>query len=559
MCSRRPVHKDRPYGARWLVPLVATACAVFALTTRSASPVYFPDDPLQVDNDRALDAGKAVRIEGSNGYDFAEQTFLKPGDLRPIQAVNVNTIDEVPDSSWFTNRIGRRAMSVDEIARGPNTLETPNIDDWPVVEGKSSGITPGYRVVAPDGRLYQVKFDPPSNPEMASGAEVIGAAFYHAIGYNVVQGYIVDVDPAKIVIGPNATTVDLRGRKVPITRTNVDRLLRVAAKLPNGKYRATLSRFADGKPLGYFKYYGTRPDDPNDIHPHEHRRELRGNRVFAAWLNHDDSRGLNSLDMLEGPAGARHIRHYMFDFGSIMGSGSVFAQVPRAGNEYILEWTPALKTLVTFGLFVRPWILVDYPEVAPSVGRFESEFFDPAEWRPEYPNPAFDLMRPDDAFWAAGLVAKFSDEALKAIVTKARYTDPAASDYITRTLIARRDKVLRTWLTGVNPIVEPRLSAAGVLTFENAAVNAGIATAPTGYVLTWSRFDNATDAAVGPSEEQRVTGPRADAPPAILKGSTYVSVTIQTTHAGFPGWNAPAVVYFRQGAAGWEPVGISRK
>ena len=152
-------------------------------------------------------------IEGSNGYDFAEQTFIKPGDLRPIPAVNVNTIDEVPDSSWFTNRIGRRDMSVDEIARGPNTLETPNIDDWPVVEGKSSGITPGYRVVAPDGRLYQVKFDPPGNPEMASGAEVIGAAFYHAIGYNVVQGYIVDVDPARIIIAPNATTVDMRGRK----------------------------------------------------------------------------------------------------------------------------------------------------------------------------------------------------------------------------------------------------------------------------------------------------------------------------------------------------------
>ena len=168
-------------------------------------------------------------------------------------------------------------------------------------------------------------------------------------------------------------------------------------------------------------------------------------------------------------------------------------------------------------------------------------------------------MRPDDAFWAARLVARFSDEAMKAIVAKARYSDPAAADYITRTLIARRDKVLRTWLTGVNPIVDPQLSAAGVLTFENAAVSARVASAPPEYVLTWSRFDNAADSAVGPTEEQRVTGPRADAPAAILKGSDYVSVTIQTIHPGFPGWNAPVVVYFRQGAAGWQPVGMTRK
>jgi hypothetical protein len=233
-------------------------------------------------------------------------------------------------------------------------------------------------------------------------------------------------------------------------------------------------------------------------------------------------------------------------------------EVPRAGNEYILEWTPALKTLATFGLFVRPWILVDYPDIAPSVGRFEAEFFDPAKWRPEYPNPAFDLMRPEDAFWAARLVSKFNDETLRAIVAKARYSEPAAADYIARTLIARRDKVLRTWLTGVNPIVDPQLSAAGVLTFDNAAVAAGIATAPSEYVLTWSRFDNAAGAAAGPAEEQRVAGPRADAPPTILKGSDYVSVTIRTIHPGFPGWNAPAVVYFRQGPAGWQPVGMTR-
>jgi hypothetical protein len=540
------------------------ACVALALTTRSATPTYFPDDPLQEDNDRALDAGKATPIDGSNAYDFAEHTFLKPGDHRPIRAVNVNTIDEVPDSSWFTNRIGRRAMSIDEIARGPNTAETPRIDEWPIVEGKSSGITPGYRIRSPEGRLYQVKFDPPSNPEMASGAEVIGAAFYHAVGYNVVQGYIVDVDPATIVIDPKATTVDMRGQKRRMTREDIDKLLARAAKLPNGKYRATLSRFADGRPLGYFKYYGTRPDDPNDIHPHEHRRELRGGRVFGAWLNHDDSRGLNSLDMLEGPPGRQFVRHYMFDFGSIMGSGSTRAQVPRAGNEYILEWGPAFKTLATLGLYIRPWILVDYWEKAKSVGRFEGDFFDPVKWRPEYPNPAFNNMTPDDAFWAARLVSKFTDDAIRAVVAKARYSEPGAADHIASTLIKRRDKVLRAWLTGVNPLVNARLSNDGVLTFENAAVDGGVVKPPTEYRFTWSRFDNTTGTAtpvivggVTAGTTGRITDPRTDAPKQVLD-APFVRVNVSTIHPDYPAWTAPVTFTFRRTTAGWDTVGLDR-
>src|SRR6185436_13761393 len=151
----------------------------------------------------------------SNAYDFAENTFLKPGDRADIRAVNVNSVDEVPDSSWFTNRIGRQAMSVEQIVRGANQLDTINIDGWPIVQEKSSGLTPGYRVVDPTGHLYQVKLDPPEHPEMASGAEVIGAAIYHALGFNVVQGYIVEIDPERITIAPTATTVDMSGRRRP--------------------------------------------------------------------------------------------------------------------------------------------------------------------------------------------------------------------------------------------------------------------------------------------------------------------------------------------------------
>jgi hypothetical protein len=412
----------------------------------------------------------------------------------------------------------RQSRDVDrEIVRGPNTAPTPNIDAWPVVEGKSAGITPGYRIVDPSGHLYQVKLDPPGNPEMASGAEVIGAAFLSRAWVQRRPGMGDRCRSETITIAPTATTVDMRGRKRQMTREDVDRILERGARLPNGKYRATLSRFADGKPLGYFKYFGTRPDDPNDIHPHEHRRELRGNRVFAAWLNHDDSRGLNSLDMLEGEPGRQYIRHFMFDFGSIMGSGSTVPQTPRAGNEYILEWTPALKTLATLGLYVRPWILVNYWEGAKSVGRFEGDFFDPIEWRPEYPNPAFDNMRADDAFWAARLVSKFSKDAIRAIVAKAQYSEDGAAEHIVATLIKRRDKVLRAWLTAVNPLVNATLAEDGTLTFENAAVSAGLASKPS-YVLTWSAFDNATASSTGRNEETREADPRAAAPRAIIDG-----------------------------------------
>ena len=83
-----------------------------------------------------------------------------------------------------------------------------------------------------------------------------------------------------------------------MTAADVDARLarpRGALTAPTGSWRA---KGISGKDIGPFRYYGTRPDDPNDIYPHEHRRELRGMRVFAAWLNHDDSRSINTLDFL---------------------------------------------------------------------------------------------------------------------------------------------------------------------------------------------------------------------------------------------------------------------
>jgi len=550
MSSKRITHQRVALG---LLALVLSMVPV-----ASQSPSFYPDDPIALDDDMSLDAAKVVRIADSNIYDFVENTFANPGVRHDVRAQNVNTIGDVPDSSWFVNRMGQRPLSTAELVRGPDRFDSVSLDGWKVSGDKSSGLQPGFRMTDPTGHLYQIEFDPPSNPEMATGAEIIGTAFYHAFGYHTVEVYIAELDPAKIEINPEARMTDpLVGKRRRLTRRDVDEVLSRAARMPNGHYRVLVSRFADGAPLGNFRYYGTRPDDPNDIIPHEDRRELRAARVFGAWLNHDDSRGVNSLDMLHTDGGRRYVKHYMFDFGSIMGSGTVFAQRHRAGNEYIVDWAPGWLTLATLGLYTRDWLHIDYPDVPPSVGRFEGRSFDPLEWRPEYPNSAFDNMRADDAFWAARIVAKFSDADIRAIVSKARYSDPRATDYITATLIERRNKVLKTWLTAANPLVDFALGSDGAFTFTNAAVAAGVATPATEYRVRWSRFDNSTGSTTG-AIEATTTGTRMPAPPAVVKDAEFVQVDIASEHPQFSAWKAPVTVHFRRHSSGWGLVGVSR-
>jgi len=167
-------------------------------------------------------------------------------------------------------------------------------------------------------------------------------------------------------------------------------------------------------------------------------------------------------------------------------------------------------------------------------------------------------MRADDAFWAARLVSRFSTEAIRAIVGKAQYSEPGAADHITATLIKRRDKVLRSWLTAINPLVDATLDARGVLTFENAAVAAGVATPKASYTLTWSAFDNATGSTTGRRDDTRATKPRTPAPAVILEGARFVRVAVRTAHPDHPAWDAPVTFTFRRTDTGWQTVGSDR-
>jgi hypothetical protein len=222
-----------------------------------------------------------------------------------------------------------------------------------------------------------------------------------------------------------------------------------------------------------------------------------------------------------------------------------------------VEWKPGWLTLATFGVYTRDWMHIDYPDVPPSVGRFEAQSFDPVRWRPEYPNPAFDNMRADDAFWAARLVARFSAADIRAVVEKARFSDPRATDYVTATLVERRRRVVSAWLTAVNPLIDFGLDPDGGLTFGNAAVTAGVATSASRYRLRWSRFDNATGA-VSDTVETEAADTRAAAPGSLLGSAAFVQVEVAAEHPQHPAWARPVVVHFRRDGSRWTLVGLRR-
>jgi hypothetical protein len=226
-----------------------------------------------------------------------------------------------------------------------------------------------------------------------------------------------------------------------------------------------------GDLIGPFRFYATRPDDPNDVTPHQNRRDLRGLYVFSAWLNHTDSKSLNTLDSVAEENGVRFVKHFLLDFGAILGSDSFEAKSPRAGNVYLFDFKPAAWQFLSLGLYAPERMRANYPHI-PEVGHFEYETFAPEKWKNNYPNPAFDLRTPGDSYWAAKKVMAFSDDAIRAIVATAQYSDPRATDWIVKCLIERRNKIGHAFFNDVLPLDNFAVRA-GRLAFEDLAVKYG--------------------------------------------------------------------------------------
>jgi len=519
-------------------------------------PHFFPDDPVLEDEDR-FSIPEPNEVELSQFYDFLENTFFHPGGNKRLPAVNRNTLNEVPNSSWFVNRHGSERMPLDELIRGPKTGSGPDTGTtWTIIRGKSEGVTPGFVIRDSKGKVYFIKIDPKGSVEMATSSEAVCTPLFHAIGYHVPENYVMEIDTGMLKVGEEATIKNEYGTKRKMTEEDLLTILEKSPVKPDGTLRIIASKGIDGQPLGHFKYYGTRPDDANDVIPHQHRRELRGLRVFSAWLNHDDTRSINSLDVYTREG---YIRHYLIDFGSCLGSGSVKPQTLRAGNEYMWEAGPTFKTMLTLGLWVRPYLKTEYPDY-PSIGRFESRVFRPELWRPEYPNPAFDLMDDADGFWAAKIIMSFTNKEIEAVVRTAMLSDEEAEEYLIRTLVERRDKIGEYYLNLLNPCDGFKVSGS-TLYFSNLSVNYGFGDPPRGYTSTWWFYDNQN---MVPAEE--IEGPvtyrdtLVNLPFALSESpaGTFCFVEISSTDDAPESWQKPVRVFFRKTDSGMKTVGIYR-
>ena len=378
------------------------------------------------------------------------------------EADNVNVMDEPPSSSWWTRRQFYDDPTPRELAVGPNKRDTtgaaagPSPDGtWTVTSGKFQGASRGFQIKDPRGDRYLIKLDSPEWPELMSSAEVISTKILHGAGYYVPQNTVTYFSLDQLKIGEDAEVQDGTRRR-PMTREDLRAILAPFDPGPDGKIRGMASKFVDGRPLGPFWFRGTRDGDPNDRVRHEQRRELRGLRVIGSWLNDADRRHANTLAVYTDE---RYVKHYLLDMGSTLGTNAGGPHRPIHGQAYLIDHRKIARALLALGTYRFPWW--DYDPSAPytAVGYFRADVFDPGDWVPTYPNPAFEKMTRRDAFWGAKIVMSFSDEDLRAIVETGRISNPAAEDHLIDVLRKRRDKIGRYWFARINPLDRFRVGA----------------------------------------------------------------------------------------------------
>lgn len=432
----------------------------------------------------AEEAVQFKKNETSLGRDIFEQNFYYEGTSylrldrlyravfhKKAKAKNINVFDEVPDNTFFTNRHARKALSASEIEKGTvvSSASAPF-----TIEGGYFGEVGTYLLAKDkDGNDYYLKFDHADHVELETGAEIVANRIYHALGYNVPEETIMNLEAGQLVPGANAEVFDGTGFSKKLTQDKLDQHLMFVAQNEEGRYRVVASKLVKGDHLGGFHFQGRRRNDPHDGYDHEARRELRALYVFAAWLNHTNLRPENTMDVLVDENGAKIIKHYLTDVDASLGADSHGAKPASFGYEYFADFGETGKAVLGLGIWEKPW-QKRWKEAgektgSAAVGYFDNRRFNPEKFKTVLPSYSFKDLTRADGFWAAKQMMSLKDADIEAAVKAASYSNAEDAQTISKILSQRRDILGRYWFSESNSLDLFDIQG-GKLVFEDLAV-----------------------------------------------------------------------------------------
>jgi hypothetical protein len=384
------------------------------------------------------------------------------------EAANVNSMDEVPDSSWFLNK-PRGDASHDDApgACKPDDMLPAAADvkdgEWVIDHGKDNGSTLGFRINIKGKGKYMLKADDEGLPERASAASVIGAAIYDEVGYYTTCEQVAVFKKEQLKLTPGLKVIDNEGISHAFDDKSLEKALKSTTHYSGDLIRMQASKWLPGLTIGPFRYIGTRKDDPNDVIEHASRRELRAGQIMAAWLDHWDAREQNSMDVWmaanekDKDSSPGHVMHYILDTSDTLGGAvSVDEMSRRLGHSYNFDFVDVFGSLFTFGIREYPW---DRAEKLPGKEKFSyfgTKDFDPAQWKPLYPNPAFLAMTEHDAAWMARKLARFSKADIDRIVRLGMWKQEGDIRFLSNALEVRLQRILQRYFSKLSPIGEVR-------------------------------------------------------------------------------------------------------
>jgi len=375
---------------------------------------------------------------------------------RPADAGDVNSLDEVPRSSWFQ-------------PLGPELLlqDPPIIDDGPpeppltLVPDVPRANDYGICVVDARGIRYELRRDNANRPEMRTSAAIISSRLIRSVGLLTPESHIVFLAPSDFAsFNPGAPG---EGLAKP-----VERFLRDGPPSVDGRYRMSSVRWPVGVDVGVTESYDVRGDDPNDVVPHRDRRTLRSLKVLGAWLAISSINPRKTRDAYVGPAGQGHVRHYLVGLEDALGAGSVVWKQKKGLRTDLGGGTGF--NLITFGLWPGSDSVPTQRSVL-ALGNIDEDV-DPGGFKASPPYAPISHFQSADGYWAAKRIAAVPLKTIIQAVHAARIFDATARIELVRLIVARRQRVVAYWYGQVTPAEVQRVRGSIIVLRDEAVSRA---------------------------------------------------------------------------------------